>query len=250
VDKDAEQTGFRADEATEQLLRSAVFPGLTALTVALPQLPPDEVDDDTAYAVAHGFYCRAARTAQAALSLVDTGFGSEAAPLRRALLEHVLALAWVIDEGPAAVAALTRAHQGRMAGIKKLMDGRWSFTDEDFEMLLSADVPSQGQDHLVAFRHLVDRYDVSDDLLIAWLSDTGESHPSFLTARAYWHDGGSRLDVVPDDAPRNDVHAIGFLWWLAACEMDHLLGWGDALAALGGPAGLPVVRVGRQQPPA
>lgn len=171
-------------------------------------MPLGEVDYDTAYAVAHGFYCWVVRTAQGALSLVDTGFGSEAAPLRQALLEHVLALAWVINQGPAAVAALTRAHLGRMGSIKKLMNGRWSLTGEDFEKLLSAGVPSQGQDHRVAFRHLMDRYDVSDGLLIAWLWDSGDSHPSFLTARTYWHDGGSRLDVVPDDAARNDVHAV------------------------------------------
>lgn len=248
-DYEDDQVGFRADEATEHLLRSVVFPRLTELSSALPQAPPDEVDDVTAYAVAHGFYCRVARTARAALSLVDAGFGSEGAPLRRALLEHVLALAWVIDEGSAAVTALTRAHQARMKSIKELMDGRWSLKDEDFEGLLAADVPSQGQDHLAKFGQLVQLYDVSNDLLIAWLSDTGESHPSFLTARAYWHDGGSRLDVVPDDQARNDVRAIGFLWWLGACEMDRLTGWGKALAAVGAPAGLPVVRVERKKPP-
>ncbi len=73
------------------------------------------MDDDTAYAVAHGFYCRVARTAQAALSLVDIGFGSEAAPLRRSVLEHVLALAWVIDEGAAAVAALSERTRAEWA---------------------------------------------------------------------------------------------------------------------------------------
>jgi hypothetical protein len=54
--------------------------------------------------------------------------------------------------------------------------------------------------------------------------------------------------VVPDDAARNDAHAIGVLSWLAACEMDRLMGWGDALAAVGAPAGLPVVRVEKQPP--
>jgi hypothetical protein len=46
---------------------------------------------------------------------------------------------------------------GAIRFVEKLMDGRWSLTDEDFEKLLSTNVPSQGQDHLVAFRHLVDR---------------------------------------------------------------------------------------------
>lgn len=243
MDDDAEPAGFRADEATEQLLRVAVFPGLTQLTAALPQSPPNGVADETAYAIAHGFYCRVARTAQAALLLVDAGFASEAAPLRRSMLEHVLALTWVIDDGRAADASFTRAHQARMASVQKLMDGRWSITDEDFERLLSLDVPSQGQDHFVAFGQLVKQYKVSDDLLIAWLADTGESHPTFVTARAYWHDEGHRLDVVPVGGSRTDVHAIGLLWWLAACALDRLVGWGDALRDIGAPAGLPVLRL-------
>lgn len=239
---------FKADRATEERLRAAVLPDLTALFESLPSVPPPGTRDDNVYATAHGFYCRVARTAQAALLLTDNGFGSEAVPLRRALVEHLLALTWVIDQGDAAVAALTRAHQARMRRIKDLMDGTWALRDEDFEVLLSHEVPSKGHDHLVSFGQLVKTYEVSNDLLIAWLADTGESHPSYLTARAYWHDSGSRLGTEPEDRVTSDVHAIAFVWWLATCEIDVLVGWGHRLVSVGAAAGLPVLRLDRKQP--
>ncbi len=96
-----------------------------------------------------------------------------------------------------------------MGTIKKLMDGRWSLTDEDFEKLLSADVPSQGQDHLVAFRHVADRYDASDDLLIAWLPDTGESPPSF--PGVIWRRRSTQpadLGVYVSDSVRDEPLAV------------------------------------------
>ena len=105
------------------------------------------------------------------------------------------------------------------------------------------DVPSQGQDHLNKFGQLVKRYEVSDDLMIAWLSDTGDSHPSHMTASAYWHDGGRRLATTVEDRVRTDVHGIAFVWWLAACQMDRLVGWGERLIAVGAPAGLPMARL-------
>lgn len=240
---------FKVDRATEERLRATVLPGLTELFESLPSVPPPGTADNNVYATAHGFYCRVARTAQAALQLTDDGFGTEAAPLRRALMEHALALAWVIDQGEAALAALGRAHQARMRSIRDLADGTWAaLKNEDFEDLLSHEVPSKGQDHLVTFGQLAKTYEVSSDLLIAWLADTGESHPSYLTARAYWHDTGSRLGTEPEKRVTSDVHAITFLWWLATCEMDALVGWGQRLVPVGAAAGLPVLRLNRKEP--
>lgn len=235
---------FKGDAATERVLRDVVLPGLEGLLATLPAAPGDGTDAQV-WAHAHGFFCRAARTCQAILALVDAGRGAESAPLRRAALEHALALAWVIDEGEAAIAALARAHQNRMRSIRDLLDDRWDVKAAEFERLLGFEVESQGQDHLVGFGNLVKRYDLSEDLLIAWLTDTGESHPSYLTARAYWHDGGTRLGTEGEDRPGTDVHGLAFVWWLAACQMDRLVGWGERLSEIGRPAGLPVVLLKR-----
>lgn len=240
---------FRSDAQTEARLRAQVFPELAELTASLPAQPPPAATSDqerNVYAVAHGLYCRVARTAQAALLLVDAGYGSEVAPLRRSLLEHAVAIAWVRDEGSAAVDSLTRVHKNRMKSIRDLMSDRWNLTAENFAKLLEFEVPNQGQDHLTKFGQLVQRYEIRDDLLIAWLADTGMSHPSFLTARAYWHDGGTRLAITPDPEEPNDVSAIGFLWWLAASQFESFTEWGDRLAEVGRPVGLPPLRLTRE----
>lgn len=176
--------------------------------------------------------------------MADAGLASEAAPLQRAALEHVLALSWVIDDGPAAAAALMRAQQYRLRRIKAAIADRWDIRPEEFDQLLSLEVQSRSQDHLVNFAQLCRTYDLSDDLFAAWLTDTGGSHPSISTANPYWHDGSRRLSVHAD-LRHADVHEIAWLWWLGSCQMDRLVSWGPRLASIGEAAGLPVVRLDR-----
>lgn len=233
---------FGVDGQTETRLREQVLPGLAGLLESLPEQPPTSADPDV-YRVAHGFYCRTGRTCQAALLLMEAGRASEAAPLRRAAFEHAVSLAWVLKEGPAAVAALTRAHQGRMRSIRNLLDDSWTVGDADFEALLALEVPSGGQDHLVRITEVIKQYGLPKSLLVAWLADTGESHPSYLTARAYWHSSGTRLLTYPGDRSRSDVFALAFIWWLASCEMGSVANWGQPLAELSELIGLPVMRL-------
>jgi hypothetical protein len=251
------EPAFRADQETERRLREGLLPALDTLLEELPSHPPKGVDENV-YAVAHGLYCRIARTCQATLLLVDAGLGSEAAPLRRSALEHALTLAWVVDEGRPATDVLLRAHQARMRSVKQKLDDRWSVKPEDFEKLLSVEVPSAGRDHLVSFGNLAKQFDASNDLLAAWLADTGESHPSHMTASAYWHSDSSgqmSLSTTVRERAANDVHVLSFVWWLGTGEMEPLAGWSDErLRQIGSVGGLPVTRLprveGREDPDA
>lgn len=236
------EPAFGVDGPTEARVREKVLPGLARLLESLPEEPPTGADPDV-YGVAHGFYCRVGRTCEAALLLMEAGRASEAAPLRRAAFEHALSLTWLLKEGPPAVAALTRAHQGRMRSIRDLLDESWTVGAPDFEALLALEVPSGGQDHLVRITEVIKKYGLPKSLLVAWLADSGESHPSYLTARAYWHNAGTRLLTYAEERPRNDVFALAFVWWLASCEMDSVAGWGHSLVELGAGVGLPVMRL-------
>lgn len=243
----AESQGFKADARTRAVLLKSVLPALTALTDALPDVPPAGVDvDDSAYAYAHGFYCRVARTCEAVLLLIDAGLTSEATPLRRAALEHALALAWVIDEPASAPAALMRVHQNRMRSIEKLIDSSWDLTSADFAKLFELDVENTGQDHLAQYGQLIKRYQDADGLLAAWLTETGDSHPSHTTAAAYWRTGSLSTTAAPKAA--SDVQVVAFIWWVAACQMSRLLGWDAQLTAIGEPVGLGIVQLPKGQP--
>ncbi|HTC70659.1 MAG TPA: DUF5677 domain-containing protein [Acidothermaceae bacterium] len=236
---------FKADASTRAVLLGEVLPALAALTDALPNVPPPGIDDN-AYAYAHGFYCRVARTCEAALLLIDADLTSEATPLRRAALEHALALAWVIDEPAGAPAALLRAHQNRMKSIEKLIDGSWDVTSADFARLFDVEVQSTGQDHLVQYGQLIKRYKDGDDLLVAWLTETGDSHPSHTTASAYWRTGNLATTAAPK--ADSDVQVVTFIWWVAACQMSRLLDWNAKLTAIGEPAGLGIVQLPKGAP--
>ena len=94
----------------EENTTDARFRGLTREMISAWQacLPspkvhiPDEtrsaVSDAGAVAVIWGWTSRVARTAEAAILLHREGFNVEVAPLVRSMLEHAIALHWVVDK--------------------------------------------------------------------------------------------------------------------------------------------------------
>jgi hypothetical protein len=51
------------------------------------------------------------------------------------------------------------------------------------------------------------------------------------------------LATTASDNSDADVHQIGIIWWLAACQMDRLTGWGERLASIGRPVGLGIIEL-------
>ncbi|MGZ5393483.1 MAG: DUF5677 domain-containing protein, partial [Mycobacterium sp.] len=49
--------------------------------------------------LAHGWYQRVRRSSEAVIGLNNLGYGPEAAPIRRTIIEHVVVLKWLADEG-------------------------------------------------------------------------------------------------------------------------------------------------------
>src|SRR4051812_25063315 len=73
--------------------------------------------------LAHGWYQRCRRTAQALLLLSGQGYGNEAAPLRRCLIEHAAFLHWLADAPDGAVNSVLWKHQKRIAQMREAMNG-------------------------------------------------------------------------------------------------------------------------------
>ncbi len=243
--------GGLASEAGERWLREIVFPGLTDLQQALPDQVPDGIYDAASYAVAHGLFCWTADSCRAAVALVDAGFPTQAAPLLRSAMEHVMVLGGAVDDGPAAVGALLRAHRYRMAQAKALVGDGWgSVLPEHFDAVLADEWPEgmpegseiRDDDRFLPFQHAATRYELSASLRLAWQTDSGLSHPSQVTASSYWRPTprGDRLATAARATGRPTVASAGLLWWMAACEMERLTGWGNRLAVLGEPLGLTV----------
>lgn len=134
--------------------------------------------------LAHGWYTRLRRSARALAVLDDAGFQHESAPIRRSMLEHALALRWLVDVNEAAVDALVVAHQARLRRMRAHMSEGWAVRAEDLDSLLEIDVPNSPEQVRLAFTHLNEKYG-SGDFMVAWLLETGTSHPSYSSATAY-----------------------------------------------------------------
>lgn len=60
--------------------------------------------------LAHGWYMRCHRGVQALLCLCEAGFAEEAAPIRRSIVEHAVALHWLVAEGAGILDTVARGH--------------------------------------------------------------------------------------------------------------------------------------------
>jgi hypothetical protein len=98
----------------DQGARRGYAPLLKELMVLYPEqansAPPWRDGYARAGFLAHGWYMRCHRTVEAVLILGNAGYADEAAPLRRSIIEHVLALRWLAAEGDRILDTIARAH--------------------------------------------------------------------------------------------------------------------------------------------
>ena len=149
------------------------------------------VDDDARPTVqlGLGWFLYIRRLTTACLRLVEVGYAHETAALRRTLIEHLVALAWLARDGQTAVDVFNYAWQEssvrRLAG--EVSETGWSERTEAaarevLEREVSADVPDGL--HLIHFSHLVKEMGWTSGLA-AWLTETAIAHPSILSSAAF-----------------------------------------------------------------
>lgn len=88
--------------------------------------------------LAHGWYMAVRRLGLAIIQLVDSGFEFEAASLKRSLIEHVVALRWLIHAPDDAVTSLLRAHQRSVGKLQSAVAAAaWPIASDDaFNVIL------------------------------------------------------------------------------------------------------------------
>jgi hypothetical protein len=204
-------------------------------------LPPHlaiDVDGATVFTVGYGWYMRVRRTADAGRLLSDAGLDHEAAPLIRSMIEHAVALLWLADARDDAVTVLRRLHQHWAGNVKTALNttSGWTVDPAMLDVFLAADIPTTSQDRLAAFKHRCEHYG-HQNLYVAWLSETQESHPTLLTANAYVAELDVDRGVLRDAARRNNaVLRATPLLLIATDTMNSILPgepWTAALGELG-----------------
>ncbi|WP_181009308.1 DUF5677 domain-containing protein [Streptomyces sp. SM11] len=121
------------------------YAGLTALAELMENvgstLDPDE--DNRPYFVAWGLLAAMHRQASAVVLLHRKGFGHEAAPNRRALIEHMAQIRWLAEDGADAVDTMNLALKRSQKKLRDAADlAGMSYDPTIPDLVQAAEIPS------------------------------------------------------------------------------------------------------------
>lgn len=160
--------------------------------------------------VAYGWFMRCHRGIQAVLLLEEEGFQVEAAPIRRSVLEHIVALKWLAAQGSVVADILRRGASNDARKRKEaVQNAGWTSVDLDLfdAVIQDGEDLDRHQDHLLQFRARCDRFGTSGDM-VQYLAETAQSHPGWQSASPYINVSSGK--PVPRDDPGSPVDQAGF----------------------------------------
>lgn len=209
----------------------AIFRDLAALIDSAPSPPRRSVGRWTrkdqaeahAIAVAWGWLIRLKRTAEGVLELEKHGYGNEAAPMSRSVIEHAIRLPWAADKGRQEfVEILIRMRSWSLQKILEASEAGWPLTDDQRDQI--SDLQDEaGEDFRELDRFMQLAAVVADDpeqfagLYQVWLAETQESHPSLQSSASYREQSEDGLTWGLSSSPRPgtrryDVLMPSLLW--------------------------------------
>jgi hypothetical protein len=154
---------------------------------------------------------RVRRGVEAVLSLEEAGLAGEAAPIRRSIIEHVVALKWLATEGGSIVDTVKRGHKYGAEKLRDALDAAKRTTADFAEyasVLAELEEVDPSHDNLLHFINRVRAYGVPDDVH-QWYAETALGHPSYESAIAYWE--------LPAMKPLSNAPAVD--------QMGFCMGW-------------------------
>lgn len=183
--------------------------------------------------VAHGWFMRCRRGVEAVLMLEDAGFQIEAAPVRRSVLEHVVALKWLAGQGRVVADILRRGAAADAVKRKAAVQAaNWTSVDVDlFDAVIKGGEGLDRQhDNLLAFKHRCDRFGTEHDW-VTYLAETGQSHPGWESAAPYLDLTASEPVALSTPGPLIDQAGFCAVHLLEALDCVNGIFDSDGLAA-------------------
>jgi hypothetical protein len=148
--------------------------------------------------LAHGWLKRVTRGASSILILDAAGHAGEIPPLGRSVLEHVVALRWLVAQGEDIVAPLRTTHYREterfLEALRKTARGA---LDEDVfaAVFASTEHDDHGRDHFQQFAHRAAHHGSESDLT-TYRALVMESHATYQSTIVYWDsDVRAQLDT-------------------------------------------------------
>lgn len=156
---------------------------LFALHDALPEIRVPE-DHYQAAELAYGWYARTWLTTKALMLLHDQGFDPEAAPMRRTLIEHALALQWIGHSPDACYDAVVHQHRSLVEKLAEKPSSATAVPRETLDALLALELDGGSEQNLLHIYDLAMEYG-PNGTYTGWWQETGGSHPSWRSALPY-----------------------------------------------------------------
>jgi Family of unknown function (DUF5677) len=170
--------------------------------------------------LAHGWYVRCHRGIESILILDREGYAVEAAPIRRAVIEHVVALKWLAAEGDVIIDTVARGHaEDTRKRNEALSAAAWRSVDAAGLAHIIRDIDPDSRDKANDFLlHFAQRCAKYADVhtVPGYLAECGQTHPGYESAVAYVElPEGSLLWT-----PKNEIWQVPF----CTTELLHALG--------------------------
>ena len=136
--------------------------------------------------LAHGWYQRVRRSCEAIISLERFGYGPEAAPIRRTIIEHTVALKWLSEEGDGVLDVMALEHAARAKRIKEATKAaNWTSVDQGEIQAVIDEIDEESRDHTKAdFKHF-SKQNQDQSVLAAYLAEVGRAHATYQSAIDY-----------------------------------------------------------------
>jgi hypothetical protein len=160
--------------------------------------------------LAHGWFLRCHRGVEALLLLDANGFAEEASPLRRSIIEHVVALRWLAVEGDGILDTVARGHaHGGQRQRDAVATAGWASVDiEEVDRAVAsaqADERDPANDNLLQFAQRAKKY-TDAHTIVVYLSECARTHPSHESAVCYMD--SPEEELRPNS--RDDVWQVPF----------------------------------------
>ena len=208
-------------QTAEQQYR-ALIPQLLALYPNMVSRPVKDSHREVGH-VAHGWCMRCHRGVEAVLQLEHTGYQEEAGPIRRSIVEHVVALKWLAVEGNTMSTALRRGATHEAAKRKAALESaNWTSVDlVQFDNVIADGVNlDRQQDHLLNFKQRCDAYASPHDLAV-YLNEVARFRPSWESAVPYFTNDNGKVTALRRPAWSIDQAGFCTVHLLEALDAFH-----------------------------
>ncbi|MCB8906740.1 MULTISPECIES: DUF5677 domain-containing protein [unclassified Streptomyces] len=215
------------DEKTAAELTAALLT-IKELADAFDEVAAREVsvraEHELTFLAAFGWWGKIARTARGVTLLADAGLSSEATPLARVVVEHTLALKWLLDGAPETVLAWEEEGQeNQLQLIEEAAKAEWTLPD----WVSKPELPAKGDEHPLrneysSFLRLTQLYG-EQDTYVAYRLMSADVHPSSTGSSRFRHEEDDKISLrMPDDDHAPLTH-VAYCLIQASKMTDELL---------------------------